>query len=271
MPEAVRIVREHMAERSGNAPKAPAYAIGMHKGGSTMLQDFFQIYSARSQIRSISISNALFKHGISDDEYTVNNNLVPLTLEKYLYFGFRYVPGFMLANKSRYLNYKGIALARDPRDCVVSAYFSFLKSHVVMSGAETSAAQQIEAERSRHAASSIDEYALSEIGRFTEELCGFAYFAHENVKIYRYEDIIFDKRPFFKEAIEFLGLEWNESSFEAALNRVDVLPDAERPDAHIRNVRPGNYKEKLQPETIARINARYRSVLDLFGYETQDS
>ena len=255
-----------MAKVRGEPPAHPVYVFGMHKGGSSMLSSFFQGYTRAAGIKGISISNHMFEKGISDEAYTHDLELCPLMKERFVFFGFRYVPAFMLINKSRFLNVRGIVLVRDPRDCAVSAFYSFLRSHVVLAGDETGVALQISEERERHTTSSIDDYVLSEIGRFVEEIHGYSFFAHENLRIFRYEDIIFEKRAFFLDAIRYLRIKWNEPAFEKALTAVDIFPDTEQPDRHVRNVTPGNFREKLAKSTIDAINSKYERVLGLYGY-----
>lgn len=262
----VPIIQEAMNEARRVPTRQPVFVFGMHKGGSTMLADFFKIYTKLLDLSAISISNTLFHKGVGDEAYRNDAKICDLLDDKFVYYGFRYVPDFMLANKARYLNRKAIMLVRDPRDCVVSAYYSFLKSHVVASESGTDAALSIQKERDEHAQSSIDEYALSEMIRFVEEMCDYAFFMHENARLFRYEDIIFDKRRFFTEALEHLGLPLVSTSFEQALKRVDVLPDKEQADKHIRSVKPGNHVEKLSKETVAELNRKFADVLTLFGY-----
>lgn len=262
----VPVIREAMDEARRVPTRQPVFAFGMHKGGSTMLADFFNIYTKRLDHSAISISDILFYKGIGDETYRNDAKICDLLDDKFVYYGFRYVPDFMLANKARYLNRKAIMLVRDPRDCVVSAYYSFLKSHVVASESGTDAARSIQKERDEHGQSSIDDYALSETIRFVEEMCDYAYFMHENARLFRYEDIIFNKRQFFTEALEHLGLPLVNTSFEEALKRVDVLPDKEQADKHIRSVKPGNHAEKLSKETVLELNRKFADVLSLFGY-----
>ncbi len=262
----VPVIREAMNEARRVPTRQPVFAFGMHKGGSTMLADFFNIYAKLLNLSAISISDTLFYKGIGDEAYRNDDRICDLLDDKFVYYGFRYIPDFMLANKARYLNRKAIMLVRDPRDCVVSAYYSFLKSHRVVSESGTDAALSIQKERDEHAQSSIDDYALSETIRFVEEMCDYAYFMHENARLFRYEDIIFNKRTFFTEVINHLGLPLVESAFEQALKRVDVLPDKEQADKHIRSVKPGNHLEKLSKETVSELNRKFSDVLSLFGY-----
>jgi hypothetical protein len=262
------LIKEAMEASKREPAPEPVFAFGMHKGGSTMLSDFFQIYTGLVKINSISISNLLFHHGISDDDYRKNHLIGDVLNEKFVFFGYRYVPDFMLANKAHYLNRRAVILVRDPRDCVVSAYYSFLKSHTISSNENSDAAKNIQMERDKFVDASIDEYALSETHRFVDELCGYAYFMHENAMICRYEDIIFDKRTFFTKALQHLNLPLVESALDTALSRVDVVPDKEQSDKHIRSVKPGNHREKLSKETIMSLNKKYSDILSLYGYET---
>ena len=50
-----------------------------------------------------------------------------------------------------------------------------------------------------------------------------------------------------------------------------VKPAGEDIWSHKRRVTPGDYKEKLRPETISKLNVRFRQVLDALGYsDSQD-
>jgi hypothetical protein len=264
--DCVSLIRDVMNQEKRTGVVRPSFSFGMHKGGSTMLADFLNIYTGMANTRSISISDLLFQKGVGDDMYRNDLRIQEVLDEKFLFYGFRYIPEFILANKAKYINTKAVILIRDPRDCVVSAYYSFLKSHVVLAGDETDAALAIRKEREEFACASINEYALSETVRFVQEISGYAYFMHENAMIFRYEDIIFKKREFFMKVVAHLGLPIHEKAFETALGRVDILPAQEQKDKHIRSVKPGNHREKLSQETIAELNRKYSEVLSLFGY-----
>lgn len=259
-----------MLERSvrfpeGAAPLCPTYVFGMHKGGSTMLHNFFEVITGANKLCSLNPSGVFYENGISDAVYTKDESCLPVFCKRMIYFGFRYVPIFMLKNKRDFINSKSIVLVRDPRDCVVSAFYSFLKSHHIPSQ-DSQVLSEINKERKKHEDSSIDEYCLSEVHRFSEELAGYALFSSENVKFYRYEDIIFEKRKFFEDVLYFLGVNISGASFDMALNMVDVFPEKEDVTSHIRNVTPGNFKLKLKKTTIDKITSDNRSILQLYGY-----
>lgn len=263
----LQLLLRHLQSNGGREPGAASFAFGMHKGGSTMLHNFLAIAAGRSNIRAISASNILFRAGVSDIAYSHNAKLLPLFLQhRAAYIGFRYVPMFMLQNKGAFSNRRSIVLIRDPRDCVVSAYFSFLQSHVVAAEQGTASAQAIHDERERYRNVDIDAYCLNEMGRFVREINAYLYFANENTRLFRYEDVIFDKAAFFARVVAHLGLDISANAFDEALQSVDVVPERESAGAHIRNVTPGDHRAKLKQATIEALTERYSDTLELCGY-----
>jgi hypothetical protein len=55
-------------------------------------------------------------------------------------------------------------------------------------------------------------------------------------------------------------------SREAIAAAHDIIPQTERPDQHIRQAHPGDYRRKLKPETIAALNAVLGRFFLTFGY-----
>jgi hypothetical protein len=262
---------EQLQQVPGKPTDTPKLVLGVHKGGSTMLHNFVRGYCRQTGIRHFSLSNYLYQSGVSDSEWDRRHELMRLQSMNLVHFGFRQVPLYFVSNKSHMSQFPSIALVRDPRDCVTSAYFSFLKSHAAPedSGQETlsaTASDNLKAERERYKEGTIDDYCLNEYERFTQELARVAAFANCNTRIYRYEDIIFRKREFLQDALTWLGLGIAEEEFDSALARVDVVPTDEDPTRHIRSVTPGDHRQKLKIDTQERLTAQSRNLLDLFGY-----
>jgi hypothetical protein len=70
------------------------------------------------------------------------------------------------------------------------------------------------------------------------------------MKVARYEDVVYEKKISAHEICSHYG--WNVSGeqLEAEVAQVNVFTEKERPDQHIRQVHPGNCKQKLLPESI---------------------
>ena len=85
-------------------------------------------------------------------------------------------------------------------------------------------------------------------------------------RIYRYEDVIFDKRAWIADMCDTFGWSVPEATINEIADRNDVIPSSEDQAKHIRQATPGDYKRKLQPETIERLTEMFAKELDYFGY-----
>ncbi len=86
------------------------------------------------------------------------------------------------------------------------------------------------------------------------------------MRVFRYEDVIYEKKTWAEEICSHYGWNVTNDQLEAAVAKVDVFPDEERPDQHVRQVHPGNYKQKLRPETIRYIEETCAAEMEFFGY-----
>lgn len=246
--------------------------LGVHKGGSTMLHSFIQVYSEQlaktsNEFSAVNLSRMLFQGGATDEEFD-DLSLIPkliLSHKSVCFYGWRQIPMSFLRFKYRLSRLRAVCLIRDPRDCAISAYYSFLKTHRLPKDQASNAAQIIIQQRNKWAEKSIDEYVLANIGRFTQELNRVTAFAHPLLRIYKYEDIWLNKRWFFEEAVRHLELPYDQASFDHALERVDIKPGTDK-SGHVRKGSPGDHKDKLLQSTIESIDCEYRSLLELFGY-----
>ena len=86
-------------------------------------------------------------------------------------------------------------------------------------------------------------------------------------RIFRYEDIIFEKARWISEICSFF--EWSISSDQVKLilGWADIVPEKEDPTMFVRRVRPGDHREKLSPHTISRLNEIFGSELTEYGYQ----
>ena len=85
-------------------------------------------------------------------------------------------------------------------------------------------------------------------------------------QLYRYEDVVFDKRSWIQSMVTYLSLEAAPAMLDRIVERNDVIPQTEQNDSHIRRVSPGDHKEKLAPETIERLNSEFAPILNRYGY-----
>ena len=97
---------------------------------------------------------------------------------------------------------------------------------------------------------------------------GFAAFWNaQNCIFYRYEDVIFNKRNWVAQITGHLETGMSQEQCDRIADRHDLRPENENPDAHVRNVTPGNYREKLSSDSIRFIEKNHPGFFDIMGYE----
>jgi hypothetical protein len=237
------------------------FVFAIHKSGSVMQDKIMEDICADFQIPMISIAKTAFQQGIEEGAF--EKDICEIFRKKgYCYYGFRYLPrylkGFDLSS------FKKILLIRDPRDIVVSHYFSMKKSHTVPEGEVGKKLLEL---RKELAHLELDDYVLEKAQGFNNILKTYGTIEDENLKLFRYEDIIFKKQQWVQYILNFLGLEMPEDEIKAIAAKHDVFPTSENQSAHIRKVTPGDYKDKLKPETIKQLNDCFKEVLEKYGYE----
>jgi hypothetical protein len=247
------------------APIDAFFIFGMHKGGSSLLNAIFYDLCELLQIPSIAMPELAFEQGIPShiwEPLLVLNHLIG---DGYCYRGFRNFPLFMESN-SLLSQRKKILLVRDPRDAIVSAYFSFAWSHPAPAQGELS--ESVESDRKTFQQLNIEQFAKLYTQQLKVNLEQYErVFSNDPLlKVYRYEDIIFNKFEWIKDMLEFLQLSLPEQQILDLANRHHLVPQAEEVGSHIRKVVPGDYLEKLSPDYIHHLNQTLSDILERYGY-----
>ncbi|MEK6233849.1 MAG: sulfotransferase domain-containing protein [Planctomycetales bacterium] len=169
---------------------------------------------------------------------------------------------------------------RDPRDILVSAYFSFGWMHVQPQGMSDEEWTNYQDHIQNQTA---DEYALANQATLWDRIAPLLDVVDSlpNIHVVRYETMVLNYREWLGEFQEAFGLSQDElddyhqrhkAEFE---NIAELTPekiqqgDCKGPDFHKRKVYPGDYLDKLQPETIVALNKTF-APLARFGYDLGD-
>ena len=234
------------------------YLFAFVKSGSTLMDNMIADYCAAVGVPHFSLFDQAFAQGVRTADIQ-SDALQCFERSGMVYSGFRHYPAFDLPIEDSSV----ILLVRDPRDMLVSLYFSIMKSHVIPAGNEG-----LRRQREQIADSSIDEFVLKRaggllrtFGRYREKLEG------TRCRTFRYEDVIYDKRNWLDEMVEFSGLPRAEDELERIARRHDIVPAREDVSRHIRQVHPGNFRKKLSEETVELLNGILAEFLDTFRYE----
>jgi hypothetical protein len=159
---------------------------------------------------------------------------------------------------------------RDPRDALVSEYFSTAYSHSLpkvqaeAGGVRTDFLAAREAAR----AASVESYVLAKADALNRTLLEYEDVARDPAtRLFRYEDVILHKRDWVRAMEAHFG--WapaSEAFLEKMMAWADVVPDAERPDQFVRKVLPGDHKDKLNAAAIGKLNDALAGSMRVFGY-----
>lgn len=158
---------------------------------------------------------------------------------------------------------KSIIFTRDPRDIIVSEYYSFGYNHPLNPN-EEKRNWQIKL-RKKIQSQTIDEYARENCDHIRKSFEILITVQKESKKssILRYEDMVNDFSKFSDELN--LTLHFSQDIYSKLyqltrpLNKIDE-------NSHKRSGKPGDYQKEFKEETIQYLNKNLRKVLDHFNY-----
>ena len=239
------------------------FVFSLPKAGSTLLMSIMSDVCRAMGIPVIDLPTRLFTLGIQPAE--LRNDINQLWQERgYAYTGFR---SFLPPMKFDFSKTKNILLIRDPRDMLVSLYFSIRYSHVVPVPEGTD--HPISRQRATFQKIGINQAALKMAHAYSNYFQDYMRHLPESTTcVYRYEDIIFRKREWIEHMLDFLGLRLQARRIRVIAEKHDVRPDTENPKKHIRQVTPGNYKSHLSQATIDKLDELLRPVMRHFHYDS---
>ncbi len=159
--------------------------------------------------------------------------------------------------------YRTVLLLRDPRDCLVSHYYSIRESHTLNN--RNNLESRIEA-----CASGIDDWVIAHMEDYRCDYLDFhkRLVGAPGVLFVRYEEMIAEFPEIVRQIVEHTGLTGAPAVTERILAEADFEVGSENVLSHKRSVKPGNHLKKLRAETVTRLNENLKEVLGLFGYES---
>jgi hypothetical protein len=248
------------------APIDGFFLFGIHKCGSSLLNKLFVDICRILDIPSVAIPELAFAQSIPTESWDACTALNSAIVDGYCHRGYRHFPLFL--NESELLpQRKKIFLVRDPRDAIVSAYFSFTKSHVLPESGEL--LDKMLKSRQSMQNIELENYAVAQAANVKEAFDRYHKYLPQGelLKVYRYEDVIFDKENWIADMLAFLGLSLRPPQIVRIAQKHDIVPTTEDAGQHIRKVKPGDHREKLSSECILKINNILSEVLTRYNYE----
>ena len=181
----------------------------------------------------------------------------------YFYSAFGgFVPGISELDK-----YKVILMVRDPRDILVSWYYSIAFSHSIPPITSNRHEEYIR-KRKNAQEITIDDHVISEsdrvlniLNRYQNELL----VPYPHVHLTSYEKMTSNFEGWLKGLLDASELEISSHTFQKLVeDNKQLQPKEENIYKHIRKGKPGDYLDKLQPETIEYLNNKFSPILETY-------
>ncbi len=232
----------------------------------------------KSVLRRCAVESGMVPVAIHDYAFHTDfprlHHLPPEEVSKYSHIfrekGYLYsVFGGMIEGLPHLDRYKVVLVARDPRDMLVSGYFSIAYSHSVPS--KTGDKYEGFMQQRREARGlTIDDYVVAESDKVLEQFLRYQTLLDEHPDMYltTYERLAVDFEGWLGDLIEYCELDVSSSLFESIVRENErATPKKENVHQHLRKGQAGDYKEKLKPETIEYLDVKFASVLARYGYD----
>jgi len=242
------------------------------RGASSYVSDLLWILAHEKGVTPIDLEGYFWDAGeLQRDLCTRNEGAKAIYKQKgYLYGPFRIFNGpFRIYSEGipSLENYKVILMLRDPRDVLVSTYFSTAYSHP-MPRRNQSEANRLRAAREETLRMTIDEYVLKKADtvsdiylRCCQELLNKSY-----VLFVKYEEMISDFESWLDKIVNFVEFHPRSEVRDKIVRRANFQVAEENVYIHKRQVTPGDYQRKLRAETIKALNVKFHEAMEKLFY-----
>jgi hypothetical protein len=239
-------------------------AFSHHKAGSTMLYGILSGLSAAAGVAFISMPRVLFSSGVDPASVDI---VADFKDTGFCFGGYRSFPSTPLPLID---TAQTVLLVRDPRDVLVSHYYSVRDAHRIPDR-EGDLKNRLTERRLNARETTIDEWVVENQTTVVQSLAGYIaqrFGSRKNVAIYRYEDIVYRKRAWIEDMVRWYGWTVPASEIDRAVAKYDVFPSKADITKHVRQVAPGNHRTALLPATQEKLRVSLEPLLTFFGYAT---
>lgn len=233
----------------GDEKLPPVILLTVHKAASSLLSVRLTPFFRNRGYEIADISSYFAKTGISKRDYFISSEVQRKSVfctPGVFHCAIRWEVEIPCPQYA-----KIILVLRDPRDVLVSHYFSTKYSHPVLN-------PEFFAFKEKAENLSIDEYVKWIAPDFLRRYLHYIKMMRsENVLFLKYENLITAPRNFEMQIAEFVNLDCKPGEI---VSESDFHVSKEEPSSHKRQVKSGDHRNKLQPETIEWLTAYFHDV-----------
>jgi len=261
-----RAIEFQLAENA--AHRDAFFVLGVRKCGSSVMNSMLAGLAALNGLGFVDVGGKFFEQDVPEEDWRNDPESLTLLAPGQVYGGFRAMP-LVFQNSEVFQAGRKILLVRDPRDALVSEYFSIAFTHSLPEAVGPDGARAaFLTERAAAQASAIEDFVIRRAKLLNTTLMEYRpMLTDKRTALFFYEDVILKKRAWVAEMAAHFGWTTGSDAFlDGMMGWADVLPQAERPREFIRRVRPGDHKEKLPKRVIERLDQLLAPSMALFGY-----
>jgi hypothetical protein len=250
----------------GEAPDRPIlFALAVRKSGSSLMNMILNRLARANGYPIVSVPDAAFARGYRYADWNEHPRLPEILHGGNLYGGFRDAPTG-LYDQPAFREARKVLLVRDPRDALVSEYFSAAFSHRLPE--RNAAGSPVAVGREQALAGGVEAFVLAHAADLDRTVDRFAPLLDDpRLRLFRYEDVVFDKVGWIRAMADHFGWSAPPALIERIAARHDIRPEEERPTEFIRKVAPGDHRDKLSADGIARLGAMLSPTWRQLGYD----
>lgn len=264
MVATIRIEDKDVSFNVANGEGGPFYCFGIRKSGSTLLHKILSSMAVANGINVVDLPGKMFQMGFTFKDWA-HLDISPLLRPGNLYSGFRAYPA-AINQISDLAKAPKVFMFRDPRDALVSQYFSDAYSHS-LPAREGSGHELFLKKRAAALETPIDEWVLEKCGPLRQTMMAYAPLLDDpNCLSLRYEDYVFQKRRLIMKVANHFEWTMTEDKILRVLAAVDIVPTAENEKKFVRKAIPGDHLDKLRPDTIKKLNHRLSAAMTTYDY-----
>jgi hypothetical protein len=260
--------------RMAEFPAAPpgrmedtCFILGIRKCGSSLLNSLCADLAGMNGRHFLDIAGRFFQSDVPERSWRNDPASLALLVAGQVHGGFRAMP-LIFASDPIFLEARKILMVRDPRDALVSEYFSNAYSHALPEIRGAGATQDLLTLRRDAVSAALEATVLHRAAALNQTYMEYAgILADPCLKLFRYEDVILAKRQWVHDIAAHFG--WappDAGTLTAMMGWADVIPAEEKPGRFIRKVVSGDHRAKLSPAIITRLNVALAPAMGLFGY-----
>lgn len=241
-------------KRKTKSKKQSIIFFTVHKSASTFVKNLIFDLESKS-LKPISFASLLTpteQEMLFNEQSKMKKILEPTG---YVFGAFR-----MFYNLPDLEDYKIVLLLRDPRDVLTSQYFSTLYNHPL-------ARKGFFEKRKRYQDYTIDDFVLEMADslqvKYAEYLKNIVH--RPNTLFLKYEEMVTNFDEWLHKLSKFLELKNNENKLQQIIESTSFKVK-ENKHNFIRNITPGDHKNKLKSETIEKLNTLFSKELQELNY-----